>query len=187
MGDDERADSELLALVAAGDESALRVLFDRHACWLSLRLRRRCGDGEIVDDALQDAFVAVWQQASRYRGEGDVGAWLWGIAIRRLISRLRRSAAPSALGADVIDAAVPTVVSAEEQLLLAVEHGDAGSALRSLSPELRRVIQATVIDGLTTREASRLLGIPEGTVKSRMRLARTRLREQLIPLEEGRP
>ena len=55
--------------------------------------------------------------------------------------------------------------------------------MRTLSPELRQVLQATVVDGLSTREAAQLLGIPQGTVKSRARLARSRLREQLLPQE----
>jgi RNA polymerase sigma-70 factor (ECF subfamily) len=70
-------------------------------------------------------------------------------------------------------------VSAEERVLLGVEYGDLAGALDRLSPELRAVVDATVLDGLTTREASRLLGIPQGTVKTRMKRARTLLREEL--------
>ena len=64
-------------------------------------------------------------------------------------------------------------------MLLAVQYGDVGAALASLSPELRAVVQATVLDGLTTREAARLLGIPAGTVKTRMMRARAQLRQRL--------
>ena len=78
----------------------------------------------------------------------------------------------------------PAVGSAEDQLLLAVESGSLGNALRSLSPEMRQALQVTVIDGLTTREAAQLLGIPEGTVKSRVRLAKQQMRRQLINVEE---
>ena len=60
-----------------------------------------------------------------------------------------------------------------------VEHGDLAGALDRLSPELRAVVQATVLDGLSTREAGRLLGIPQGTVKTRMMRARTELRGAL--------
>lgn len=63
---------------------------------------------------------------------------------------------------------------------MAVEHGDLGDALRRLSPELRLALQVTVIDGLTTREAAHLLGIPHGTVKSRVRIAKERLRDLLM-------
>jgi RNA polymerase sigma-70 factor (ECF subfamily) len=67
--------------------------------------------------------------------------------------------------------------------LVAVEHGDVGSALKTLSPELQQVLRVTVVDGLSTREAAHLLGIPQGTVKSRLRIAKAKLREQLVPLE----
>jgi len=180
-------DAVLLRQVAEGDEAALRALFDRHAAWLQLRLRRRTSDPELVADVLQDTFLAAWRGAARYRGEGDVGAWLWGIAIRRLVSRLRSHRAPAPVQHEVIDAELPAVVSAEDELLVAVEHGDVGSALRELSPELRTIVQATLIDGLTTREAARLLGLPQGTVKSRMRAARSQLRGRLVPLEGGTP
>jgi RNA polymerase sigma factor (sigma-70 family) len=184
-GYDAAADGDLLQWVAAGDEVALRTLLERHAGWLQLRLQRRCADPDVVADALQDTFVAVWRSARRYRGEGDVGAWLWGIAVRRLVSRLRGRPSPEAVTDDELGAHLPPTVSAEEQLLVAVEHGDVGSALRALSPELRRVVQATVIDGLTSREAALLLGIPTGTVKSRVRAAKNQLRDHLAAAPAG--
>ena len=64
-------------------------------------------------------------------------------------------------------------------MLATIEHGELGTALSRLSPELRAVVQATVLDGLTCREAGRLLGIPSGTVKTRMMRARHELREAL--------
>ena len=71
-------DAALLKLVAAGDERALGALYDRHAGWLLVRLGRRCASEDLVDQALQDTFVALWRQAGRYRGDGDVAAFLWG-------------------------------------------------------------------------------------------------------------
>jgi RNA polymerase sigma-70 factor, ECF subfamily len=172
---DRNGDEALLAAVANGDRAALRSLYERHAPWLTLRLTRRCADPGIVEEVVQDTFVAVWKGARRYRGSGEVAAWIWGIGIRRLIDRFRRHPLP-----------IPTlldrggvVVSAEEEVLLRVEHGDLGAALDRLSPELRAVMQATVLDGLTTREAAKLLGIPQGTVKTRLMRARHELREAL--------
>lgn len=173
--DEALSDASLVAAIAAGDRQALRVLHDRHQPWVSARLRRRCADDEVVADAVQDTFVAVWRGARRYDGRGDVGAWVWGIAIRRLIGRLRKRSWPVASG----EPAGPIVVSAEDSVLVGVEHGDLGGALNRLSPELRAVVQATVLDGLTTREASALLGIPTGTVKTRMMRARVQLRGEL--------
>lgn len=170
----DQSDVEVLAAIARGDRGALRVLYDRHAPWLSLRLARRCADPGIVDETLQDTFMAVWRSAGRYAGQGEVGAWIWGIAIRRLIDALRRQPPAEILVAEVEDRR-----SVEEDILLGVEYGDLGGALGRLSPQLRAVVQATVLDGLTSREAGRLLGIPTGTVKTRMLRARAQLREEL--------
>jgi RNA polymerase sigma-70 factor (ECF subfamily) len=169
-------DRELLAAVGDGDRAAFRSLYDRHAPWLVTRLSRRCADPGTVDEVLQDTFLAVWRSARRYRGQGEVAAWIWGIAIRRLIDHLRRRRAPVAVPQDATGADA----SAEERVLVGVEHGDLAGALHRLSPELRAVVQATVLDGLTTREAARLLGIPAGTVKTRMSRARAQLREALV-------
>src|SRR3954466_31716 len=84
------SDRDALMAIAAGDRRALRLLYDRHAPWLTLRLQRRRADAERGDDGLQDTCVAVWRGAGRWDGSGDVGAWIWGIAIRRLIDSLRR-------------------------------------------------------------------------------------------------
>ncbi len=184
MGHSAESDAALLVRVADRDEAALRELFERHSAWLTLRLRSRSSSEELVSDALQDTFVAVWKKPDGYRGAGDVGAWLWGIAVRRLISRIRRKAAPPPVAAETIASVAPAVGSAEDQLLLAVESGSVGHALRTLSPEMRQTLQLTVIDGLTTREAAQLLGLPQGTVKSRLRLAKQQMRRQLINVEE---
>jgi RNA polymerase sigma-70 factor, ECF subfamily len=170
----ERDDGALVDAVAAGDREALRALYQRHAPWLMLRLRRRCADPDVVDDAIQDTFVAVWRSARRYEGSGEVGAWLWGIAIRRLVDGLRRRPPREFASAE----RVAHEPSAEDEVLLGIEHGDLAGALNRLSPELRAVVQATVLDGLTTREAGRLLGLPPGTVKTRMMRARIQLREE---------
>lgn len=167
-------DADLVAAVVEGDRQAFRLLYDRHAPWLTVRLSRRCADQDLVDDAVQDTFVTVWRDASRYEGRGDVAAWIWGIGIRRLIDGFRRRPRrefPLRTRPEV----EPSV---EEKVLLGVEHGDLAGALNRLSPELRAVVQATVLDGLTTREAARLLGIPAGTVKTRMMRARAQLREE---------
>jgi RNA polymerase sigma-70 factor, ECF subfamily len=77
------------------------------------------------------------------------------------------------------------VLSAEDQVLVGIEHGRLGPALASLSPELRAAIEATVLDGLSTAEAAVLLGVPEGTVKSRCHRARQALRARLAEAQAG--
>jgi RNA polymerase sigma-70 factor, ECF subfamily len=178
MAASTRDDATLLHAVADGDRRALDELYASHAPWLVLRLTRRCNDPGLVDEVLQDTFLAVWKGARRWTGEGEVAAWVWGIAVRRLVDALRRRPRPTMLLDD--DAALGTTLSAEDQVLLGVEHGEVGMAVARLSPELRAVLQATVLDGLTTKEAGRLLGIPSGTVKTRVMRAKAVLRQELV-------
>lgn len=174
---DSRTDAELVAAVRGADRGALQELFVRHEPWLAVRLSRRCSDPTLVDTAIQDAFLAVWRKPTGWRGDGEVAAWLWGIAVRSLLHQLRPRA-------NVVERLTrlrgAQAASAEEEVLAQVEHSDVGLAFARLSPELQAVVQATVLDGLSTREAAALLGIPSGTVKSRMSRARTELREALL-------
>ncbi len=171
-----RTDAELIAALADGDRGALRELHQRHVGWVTSRLRRRCADDDVVFEAVQDTFLAVWKGAGRWNGRGDPGAWIWGIAIRRLIGvmRTRNRWLPV-----VRRAGEEQLVAAGDQMVLGVEHGELAGALAGLSPELMAVVQATLLDGLTTRETARLLDIPAGTVKTRMMRAKAQMRGAL--------
>ncbi|WP_033040179.1 RNA polymerase sigma factor [Streptomyces monomycini] len=171
----------LLRAVAHGDQGALAAYYDRHAGWLHARLTRRCADPETVREVLQDTFVTVWRSAGSYRRPhhgSTSGGWLWVIAARRLVDAQRAHARAERVGQEP-PAPAP---SAEERALAGLEYGDVGTALCRISPELRDVLRATVVDGLTTRETAHLLGIPEGTVKTRAMRARRELRAALAQL-----
>jgi RNA polymerase sigma-70 factor (ECF subfamily) len=171
-----RTDAEVLAAVAGQDRGALRTLYERHEPWISARVARRCADRQMVEEVVQDTFVTVWRSADAYDGRGEVAAWMWGIAIHQLLHRLRpRKPLLDRLRMVRADARA----SAEEHVLLGVQYGELGVAMGRLSPELGAVVQATVLDGLTTREAATLLGIPPGTVKTRMMRAKVQMREAL--------
>ncbi|MEU0439476.1 RNA polymerase sigma factor [Streptomyces sp. NPDC006186] len=175
-----RSDGELLRAIAAdGDRHAFEELYRRYAPWLAARMRSRCSDAGIVDDVVQETFLQVWRGSARYREEGDVAGWLWRIGSRRLVDALRGDGARGRLRQALARLRHRDEASAEERVLAGVEHGDLAGALIKLSPELRAVLQATVIDGLTTREAAVVLGIPPGTVKTRAQRARKQLREAL--------
>lgn len=171
-------DHALIARVAGGDRVALEMLYRRHAGWLTARLQARCGDPDLTDIAIQDTFLAVWKSAKKYRGEGDVGAWLWGIAIRRLIDQLRKTRA-TPLDPAVIAHHSDEVTRFDDELFSDGTHGDLGVAMGALPNELRAVLVATAIDGLSTKEAAQLLGVPQGTVKTRLMRARHALQEAL--------
>lgn len=164
----EQGDVAVLAAVARGDRDALETLYHRHARTLWQRLHRRCGDPDLVDTALQDAFVAVWRSADRYRPEGGaVEAWLWTIALRKLIDQLRKRRPPSPM------ATLP------EPEPLPPPGTPAHALLSRLPSDLHDVVRAVYLDGLTTAEAAVLLAVPQGTVKSRLARARPLLQEDL--------
>ncbi|WP_433040743.1 RNA polymerase sigma factor [Dactylosporangium sp. CS-033363] len=172
-------DRDLLLLIAGGDRGAFEAFYRRHGVWLTMRLRYRCPDPAVVDDVVQETFLDVWRGAARHRDDGDVPGWLWRIGSRRLIDAMRGHGARQRLTRLLARLRGRDEPSAEEQVLAGVEHGDLAGALARLSPELRAVMQATVLDGLSTAEAAALLGIPPGTVKSRAMRARRQLRQEL--------
>ncbi len=173
-------EEHLLRRVANGDLGAFDELYRRTSPWLAVRLRRRCADDGMVAEVMQETYLAVWRAAPAFAGAsvgGTAVGWLWTIAARRLVDALRRRARD----AKAAVAALPArdVPAAEDEVVDAVLGDAMGTALRRLSPDLRQVLQAMVLDGLTVRETAVLLGVPEGTVKTRARRARIALREAL--------
>ena len=177
-------DAALLRRISQGDRAAFDELYRRTSPWLLVRLRRRCADDELVAEVLQDTYLAVWRAAGSFTGTGprpgagDTSAgWLWTIASHRLVDAFRRRARHTAVPPAV--AGPETAPAAEDEALVGQVSGELEKALLTLPPELRQVLQAMVLDGLTARETSLLLGVAEGTVKTRARRARTALREAL--------
>src|SRR6266511_2510641 len=159
---DAMDDDGLIVRVAAGDDTALRELFFRHAPWLAARLRVVLPAAD-VEDVLQETFLAVWKGAGGYRPGGSVGSWVWGIARRQAALFLRRRG-PAAL-------LLPVVVAADG---------------RHASPD-REVWQLMYVEDRPVAEVAELMGVPEGTVKSRAHRARRLLRAALggDPAAEG--
>jgi RNA polymerase sigma-70 factor, ECF subfamily len=171
-------EEELVRRVARGDRAAFEQLYRRTAPWLAVRLRRRCADDHLVAEVMQETYLAVWRAAGSFAGaavSGSAAGWLWTIAARRLVDAFRRRARDTAPPL----AAEPVVPAAEDEALSDVVGDEVGVALSRLAPELRQVLQAMVVDGLTVRETATLLGVPEGTVKTRARRARLAMREAL--------
>src|SRR5262245_28627941 len=172
-------EEELVRRVARGDRAAFEQLYRRTAPWLAVRLRRRCADDQIVAEVMQETYLAVWRAAGGFAGatvSGSAVGWLWTIAARRLVDAFRRRARESVPPAA---AALESAPAAEDEALSEVVGDEVGVALSRLAPELRQVLQAMVVDGLSVRETAALLGVPEGTVKTRARRARLAMREAL--------
>ncbi len=174
------SEEQLVRRVARGDRAAFDELYRRTAPWLALRLRRRCADESVVSDVMQETYMAVWRASGSFVGGrrgGSAAGWLWTIAARRLVDAFRRRGHSG----ELIVAAVPETPSpsAEEEALEAEFEERLATELARLSPELSDVLRAMALDGLSVRETSVLLGIPQGTVKTRARRARRALREAL--------
>jgi RNA polymerase sigma-70 factor, ECF subfamily len=171
-------DDGLIAAVAGGDDTALRELFSRHAPWLAARLRAVLPAAD-VEDVLQETFLAVWRGASRYRPAGAAGGWLWGIARRQAALLLRRRGpAELALPAGTT-AGLGQGSGQDEAALSRVELDRAVAALGPLGGPERDVWQLLYVEDRPVAEVARLMGIPEGTVKSRAHRVRRRLQAAL--------
>jgi RNA polymerase sigma-70 factor, ECF subfamily len=171
-------DDELIAAIAAGDDTALRALFSRHAPWLAARLRSALPAPD-VEDVLQETFLAVWRGAGSYRPEGAAGGWLWGVARRQAALFLRRRGpAGLTLLAGIEADGRPADDPAEVALSRAAIDDAVGVLGPAGSPD-REVWRLMYVEDRPVAEVAELLGIPEGTVKSRAHRARRLLRAAL--------
>ena len=174
------ADDQLVRAVAAGDRTALELLYRRHAPWLAGRLAARTSSRELAEEALQDTFLAAWRGARTYRGSGEVPAWLWGIARRRLASLARRQP-PSSLSLEVAGERVDPGAGPEEAALGRDASARIRLAVAHLPDDQRAAITAVVYQGQTIEQAAKATGVAEGTIKSRLHRARLHIRKELGP------
>ena len=173
-------EAELVRRTAAGDRGAFDELYRRTSPWLVLRLRRRCSDEDVVADVLQETYLAVWRAAGSFAGAATSGSavgWIWTIAANRLVDAFRRRARLAQVPA--VPTSEPVAPAAEDEVMAGQVDGQLERALLALPPEMREVLRAMVLDGLTARETAVLLDVPENTVRSRARRARIALREAL--------
>jgi RNA polymerase sigma-70 factor, ECF subfamily len=171
-------DDGLVARVAAGDDTALRELFSRHAPWLAARLRAVLPAAE-VEDVLQETFLAVWRGAGGYRPGGAAGGWLWGIARRQAALLLRRRGPAAAALPDEVTAGARQAADPAE---VALARADLAAAVAALGPPggpEREVWRLLYVEDRPVAEVAALLGVPPGTVKSRAHRARRLLRAAL--------
>jgi RNA polymerase sigma-70 factor (ECF subfamily) len=173
----ETSDETLLAGVASGDEAALGRLYDRFgrvAYGLALRVLR---DERLAEDAVQEAFVAVWRQAASFRPErARAQTWVLTLVHRRAVDLVRRE---ERRRADPLGPEEPATGSAAEAAELRTRREAVQRALASLPEEQRRPIELAYYGGFTQSELAERLGEPLGTIKSRMFTGLKRLRELL--------
>jgi len=174
------ADDELVRAVAAGDRQALELLYRRQAPWLAGRLAARTTSRELAEEALQDTFLAAWRGARAYHGTGEVPAWLWGIARRRLASLARRQPQGS-LSLEIAGERVDLATGPEEAALGRDASARIRLAVAHLPDEQRAAITAVVYQGQTIEQAAEAAAVPQGTIKSRLHRARLHIRKELGP------
>ena len=172
------SDEALVALVARGDDSALAELYDRYgrvAYGLAYRLLR---DGALAEDAVQEAFLAVWRNARGFVPErAKASTWILTLVHRRAVDLVRREERRRAEPLDGLRKAAPT--ETDEVALLELERARVQEALRRLPDQQREALELAYYGGFTQSELAERLGEPLGTIKSRMFNGLRRLRDLL--------
>ena len=172
------SDEALLALASRSDEAALGELYDRYgrvAYGLALRILR---DRALAEDAVQEAFLAVWRSAGSFLAEqGKPSTWILTLVHRRAVDLVRREERRRAEPLDEL--AQPTGEATDEEAWLRAQRQVVQEALRKLPAEQREALELAYYGGFTQSELAERLGQPLGTIKSRMFTGLKRLRELL--------
>lgn len=174
-------DAELLEHVARGDEQAFARLYDRFAprvYGLTLQVVR---NPQLAEEVTQQVLLEVWQRAARFDAQaGSAAGWILRTAHWRAVDRVRSEQASrdrtSEHGAAAVD---PPYDDVSEQAILNDEHARVRAHLDALTDLQREAIELAYFGGRTYREVAALLGVPEGTIKTRIRDGFIRLRAAL--------
>ncbi|HMA37379.1 MAG TPA: RNA polymerase sigma factor [Chloroflexia bacterium] len=180
----EDPEGELIARIARGDRLAFTELYTRYRLPLFHYLLHFTTDAGLAEELLQDTLVAAWQGAPHFRGQGRPLAWLFGIARRRAGKTLRRRVLPRTDAAALAMVPAPDL-EPEAALLAGAARADLVAAISRLAPIHREVLWLTFVQELAYQETAAILGVPLGTVKSRLSNAKQALRRLLQAAEEA--
>ncbi|HEX7353102.1 sigma-70 family RNA polymerase sigma factor [Brachybacterium sp.] len=180
-GSTASAPAELLRRVALGDEDAFSLLYDDVAPMLFALIRRVVRDVSMSEEVLQEVFVEVWRQATRFDAHrGTAKGWLCTIAHRRAVDIVRSSEAArrrdSEEGLLQLD---QQVVDVQEEGIMRVESRRVRIAMGELTAPQAEAIRLAYFGGYSHREVAALLDIPVGTAKTRIRDGMIVLRDRL--------
>lgn len=173
--------ADLLRRIGGGDRAAFAAFYDIFAARVLGLVRRVLIDPAQSEEVTQEVFLEVWQSAPRFDADrGSASAWLYTLAHRRAVDRVRASEASRGrderIGIRDLEVAFDSVAEAAE---IRVEHTRVARALGKLSPPQRECVLLAYYAGYTHTEISTALSTPLGTIKSRIRDAMMALREEL--------
>ena len=173
-------ESQLIARVIAGDRLAGRTLYDTHAPRVYSLAYRLSGDAEKAREFTQDTFIRAFSRLSQFRGDAAFSTWLHRIVVT-VVSNARRSELRMAREVllDEAHSIEFTAPEAEPDLKESIAR-----AVDNLSEAYRMTLILHDIEGYTHAEIAGILGVPEGTCKSRLSAARAQLREKLAAFRE---
>ena len=170
------SDEMLIARIAGGDRLAMQTLFARYRTPVYRWLLRLVGNETVAEDLLSDVFLDVWRQAGRFQARSAVSTWLLAIARFKALSA-RRSRKDTELD-ETIAATVPDSADNPEVVLQKKSRDQfVRTALTRLSLEHREIIDLVYYHDKSVDECAQILGVPSGTVKTRMFYARKKLAE----------
>ena len=174
------SDEALVALAARSEQPALAELYDRYgrpAYGLALRVLR---DESLAEDAVQEAFLALWRTAARFVPErGKASTWILTLVHRRAVDLVRREERRRADPLDNVPEPSDGSEGADEEAWLRLQRERVQGALTQLPDQQREAIELAYYGGFTQSELAERLGQPLGTIKSRMFMGLSRLRELL--------
>ena len=170
------ADDMLVARIGEGDRLAMQTLFARHRTPVYRWLLRLVGNETLAEDLVSDVFLDVWRQASRFEGRSSVSTWLMAIARFKAISARRRRT-----DAELDESVESTVADTADDPAVVLEKKNRDEMLRAaltrLSAEHKEIIDLVYYHEKSVDECAQIIGVPSGTVKTRMFYARRKLAE----------
>jgi len=176
-------EARLLAQIAAGDAESFAALYDRYSRPVYSLAWKMLGDSHAAQEITQEVFEGIWRGAAAYRpGRGTARSWILALAHHKSVDAVRRQRIRVAEPLPDLPADAPDVVG---QVLQRVEGAQVRAALETLSEGQRAVVVLAYYGGYTQAEIAARLGVPLGTVKTRMRDGLLRLRGVLRDVEES--
>lgn len=177
-------DLDLIARARAGDQAAFRALVERYEGLVGATVTGMLGPGPDAEDVGQETFVRFYRALGQFRGESKLATYLTRIAMNLSLNALKRRRRWywRFLSLDGLIPGLPEAPFEQAQEGSAQEEAElVRAAVQALEPKFRAVVVLRLIDGYSTRETAELLGIPVGTVLSRLARAQQKLKERLEP------